>query len=279
VGVGTPRGAAITGTLGRHCVYAVATSFCAATLWCHVASAEPIAVRYHEGLVHGFLTVRTLDGTLLANGDLIQLARGDRVTTRLVFRFRDGSVREETAVFSQRQTFRLLRSHLVQKGPRFPPLDMSIDCTTGLVTVRYMDDKGERKEDSQHFDLPGDLANGMTLTLLKNLGADPPPTLSMLIATPKPRIVKLSISRVAHDSIAIGGLARNVSHYAVKFEIGGISGLLAPLVGKQPPDSHVWVLGGEAPAFIKSEGPMYAGGPVWRIELVSPVWPRHATGK
>ena len=40
-------------------------------------------------------------------------------------------------------------------------------------------------------------------------------------------------------------------------------------MGKQPPDTHVWVLGGEAPAFVKSEGPLYAGGPIWRIQLAS----------
>ena len=57
-----------------------------------------------------------------------------------------------------------------------------------------------------------------------------------------------------------------------KVDIGGLSGLLAPLLGKQPPDSHVWILGGEAPAFVKAEQPLYLGGPVWRIELVSPVW-------
>jgi hypothetical protein len=57
-------------------------------------------------------------------------------------------------------------------------------------------------------------------------------------------------------------------------EIGGISGVLALIFGKQPPDSHVWILGGEAPAFVKSEQPLYLGGPFWRIQLVSPVWPR-----
>jgi len=30
---------------------------------------------------------------------------------------------------------------------------------------------------------------------------------------------------------------------------------------------------GEAPAFVKSEQQLFMGGPVWRIELVSPVWP------
>jgi hypothetical protein len=38
-------------------------------------------------------------------------------------------------------------------------------------------------------------------------------------------------------------------------------------------NTHVWILGGEAPAFVKLEGPLYFGGPIWRIELASPVWP------
>ena len=58
-------------------------------------------------------------------------------------------------------------------------------------------------------------------------------------------------------------------HYVVKVEIGGVTGFLARLMGKQPGDTHIWVLGGEAPAFVKAEGPFYAGGPIWRIQLAS----------
>jgi hypothetical protein len=246
-----------------------------ALLCSRVTCAQPVVVRYQEGLIHAFLTVRTLDGALIANGDLIQHAVGTRVTTRLTFRFTDGSVRDETTVFSQRGHFRLIRSHVVQKGPRFPEaLDLSIESARDLVTVRYSDEHGQRKEEIEHMDLPANLANGMTLTLLKNIGAEPPPTLSMIAATPKPRLVKLAISRAGSEPITIGRLRRKATHYVVKIEIGGVAGLLAPIVGKEPPDSHVWILQGEAPAFIKSEGPMYADGPVWRIELVSPVWPR-----
>jgi len=238
--------------------------------------AGPVAVRHTEGIVHGFLSLRTLDGALVANGDLIQLAKGDRVTSRLVFRFLDGSIRDETAVFSQRQTFRLLRNHLVQKGPSFPQaLDLTIEGSTGQVTVRYTDEHGKQKVEAEHMDLPPDLANGMTLTVLKNTEANAPlPALSMVVTTPKPRLVKLELSAAAEDPFKTGGTARKASHYVVKVEIGGLSGLIAPLVGKQPPDTHVWILGGEAPAFVKSEGPMFLGGPIWRIELVSPVWPK-----
>ena len=75
--------------------------------------AEQVAVRHTEGLVHGFLALRNMAGATLADGELLQVARGDRVTSRLVFHFKDGSLRDETAVFSQRGRFQLISDHLV----------------------------------------------------------------------------------------------------------------------------------------------------------------------
>ncbi len=249
---------------------------CVAVLWPGLLPAEPVAVRHTEGIVHGFLVLRTLEGRALADGDLIQNARGNRVTTRLVFRFKDGSIHDETAVYSQSQRFQLVSDHLVQKGPTFPqPLEMLIDGVTGQVTVRYANEHGEQKVENEHIDVPPDLANGMILTLLKNVRPEAPPkTLSLIAATPKPRLVKLAIAASGQERFSTGSSGRTATHYVLKVEIGGVSGLIAPLVGKQPPDSHVWILGGEAPAFVKSEQPLYLGGPLWRIELVSPVWPR-----
>lgn len=249
---------------------------CGVALWSAVVVAGQVQVRHSEGIVHGFLALRAPDGALIANGDLIQLAQGDRVTTRLAFRFKDGSVRDETSVFTQRRAFRLVSNHLVLKGPSFPqPIDLTIDCASGQVTVRYTDDHGTAKVEAEHMELPPNLANGMTLTLLKNLRANAPlPALSMVVATPKPRLVKLALSAVGDETFTTGSMARKTTHYVVKIEIGGMAGLIAPLIGKQPQDTHVWILGGEAPAFVKSEGPMFLGGPLWRIEQVSPVFPR-----
>lgn len=236
--------------------------------------AEPVTVRHTEGSVHGFLALRTLDGKTVADGDLTQNARGNRVTTRLSFRFKDGSTHDETAVYTQRQHFQLVSDHLVQKGPTFPqPLDMSIDGLTGQVVVRYTDEDGEQKVKTDHFDMPPDLANGMLLTLLKNVRPEAPPkTLSYIAATPAPQLVKLELTPAGEEPFTVGGSSRKAMHYVVKIDIGGIKGLIAPLVGKQPPDSHVWILGGEAPAFVRSEQFLYLGGPMWRIELTSPVW-------
>lgn len=49
--------------------------------------AEPVAMRYMEGSLHGFLVLRTMEGKILAAGDLMQSLRGNRVVSRLVFRF------------------------------------------------------------------------------------------------------------------------------------------------------------------------------------------------
>jgi hypothetical protein len=253
-----------------------AALMCATALQAGTTAGEPVAVRHKEGVVHGFLVLRTLDGTALADGDLIQVASGDRVTARLVFHFKDGSTHDETAVFSQRQRFRLVSDHLVQKGPAFPqPLDLTIDPASGQATVRYTEKDGTPKTDTERLALPPDLANGMILTLLKNVRPESPTaTISMVAATPKPRLVKIEVTAMGEEQFATGGEGRKAMHYRLKVDIGGLSGLLAPLLGKQPPDSQVWILEGEAPAFVKSEQPLYVGGPLWRIELVSPVWPK-----
>jgi len=236
--------------------------------------ADPVVVRFPEGSLHGFLSLRGPDGKTLATGDLLQTVAAGRVTAKLVFKFPDGSISEETAVFSQRGHFKLIADHLVQKGPAFPrPLDLAIDGATGEVTVRYTNDHGEEKIESERMELPADLANGLITTLLKNLRAAPKTTLSMVAATPKPRLVKLKITSVGRDSLSIGGARRRAVHYVLKVDIGGIAGVVAPIVGKQPPDSHVWILQDEVPAFLRSQSAMFVDGPLWQIDLIAPTWP------
>src|ERR1700722_1097546 len=81
--------------------------------------AETIPVRQMEGSLHGFLVLQTLDGKTIAEGDLIETAKAAVVKVQMIFRFYDGSYYEETSEVSQRGQFRLLRNHLMQKGPSF----------------------------------------------------------------------------------------------------------------------------------------------------------------
>ena len=106
---------------------------CATMLQANALLADLIPVRHTEGLEHGFLVLRTLEGKAIADGQMMQDAHGDRVTAHLIFRFKDGSIYEETTLYSQRGTFRLLSDHLIQKGPSFKqPVDTLIDAQVKL---------------------------------------------------------------------------------------------------------------------------------------------------
>src|SRR5258706_2680467 len=131
--------------------------------------AEPVAVRYMAGTVHGFLVLRSIEGKTLATGDLIQIVQGDRLVSDLIFHFKDGSVDAETTVFSQHKNFQLISDHHVQKGPSFPhPVDVSIDASKGQVTVRSTDG-GKEKVETEHLNRASDLANCPLLSLLETI--------------------------------------------------------------------------------------------------------------
>ena len=238
------------------------------------APADPIPVRHVSGTIHGFLELRSPEGRVIASGDAVQVARGGQVTAHVLFRFNDGSIDDETTVFTQRRNFQLVTDHHVQKGPSFPhPMDMLIDCRTGTVTVRSIGKDGKEEVKTDHLALPPDLANGLVSFILANLPANAPDTtVPILVATPKPRLVKLAISSRGEESFSLAGSSRKATHYEIKIELGGVAGVVAPLVGKQPPDIQIWMVGGEAPTFLREDGPAYADGPVWTTELASPVW-------
>jgi hypothetical protein len=243
----------------------------ALTLVTAVALADTLPVRYPEGILHGFLTLSTLDGKRVANGELLQVARGDRVTSRTVFLFGDGSRQDETAVFTQKGRFQLVSYRLVQKGPTFPtPLDMTLDVASGRCVVHALEKDGKQSIWDEQLDLTPDVANGMILVLLKNVPSDMARMeLPMVLATPKPRLVKLAITPAGEEAFRVGGASHKAVRYQVHIDLGGIVEILADLAGKAPADTHVWIERGDVPAFVKSEGPMAIGAPEWRIELAS----------
>jgi hypothetical protein len=243
-----------------------------ASLFCVQTLISQTAVIKREGFARGFLALKSLDGKILADGEQTQTVHGNQVTTRTVFRFKDGSIHDETTVFSQQPNLKLISEHVIQKGPSFKESIDVLLTGSGQISGKSTDHDGKEKFITDHVELPPDVANGIVVTLLKNLPSSTTTiTVPFVATTPKPRLVKLEISLVGEDSFLVGALSRRkAKHYVIKVKIGGVSGVVAPLVGKQPEDTHVWILEGDAPAFVRSEGPLYQGGPVWRTEATAP---------
>jgi hypothetical protein len=243
------------------------TSWMLLTLSAALCHAESIRVRYPQGSSHGFVALKTQEGAQIATGEVTQTVRGDVVTSKLVFRFRDGSVDEDLTVFSQRGAFRLMKDHHVQHGPSFPKaIDVLIDVQAGLVTSRSED--GKVRE--EHMDMPDDLANGLPPNLLLNILPSTPETkVSYIAPGEKPRLIHLSIKPTGKQSFRVGGLRRTATDFTLHVELGGITGVVAPLIGKEPSDYHIWIMPGVPPAFIREEGALFQGGPIWTMEQIS----------
>jgi hypothetical protein len=239
---------------------ALATTFLAVA----PAFGEPVAVRFTEGITHAFPVLRSAAGEKIAQGELVQIPRGDRVENRLTFKFRDGSLYDERVVYSQRDVFTLLSYSLVQRGPSFPEtLDATIDRETGRYIVRHKaDDDSEEEVLRGKIEVPADTYNGLLGTLMKNLPSGASVTVQVVAFTPRPRFVKMLLTPAAEDTVFMGDAAVPATKFLVRPQLG----LFASLLVADLPDIKAWILGGDAPAFLKFEGPLYFMGPIWKIE-------------
>jgi hypothetical protein len=259
---------------------------CRSLIWCllavaalllpRIAFSDPIPAHYPEGTVHGFLSLTDSDGKILASGDLIMIVRGSQVNAHIVYRFKDGSTDDETTIFTQRGVFKLVSDHHVQKGPFFPhPVDVTIDALKSTVTFHTTDKNGKDQVGTSHMNLPPDLYNGLIGSIVKNVKPDVPITrVSMLVMAPKPRIVRMAISPAGEDPYTLAGVERKSKAFNIRIEIGGVEGMIAPLVGKAPPDIQLWVVPGEVPVIVREQAQLFQDSPILNTWMVSPVWPK-----
>ncbi len=245
-------------------------------LWPNPVAATAVPVRFVEGASRGFLLLCTVNGDLVAQGDLFQVVRSGEVDSRMIFRFKDGSVFDETVWFTQRNVFTMQKYHLVQRGPTFmEDSEITMERATRKYRVKTRAHKdGKEAVLDGTLDLPPDAYNGMILTVAKNLRPGASETVYSVVFTPKPRLIQLELKPAGKQTVLVGELAKTATHYVLKPQLRIWLRLFATLLGRLPPDYHAWILADEVPAFVRFEGPLFTGGPVFRIELAIPRWPK-----
>ena len=241
-------------------------------------AAAPVSVRYVEGVTHGYLVLRNADGETLADGDLLQVVKPEGVDSRLVFRFRDGSLYDETVIFTQQKVFTLQRYHLIQRGPTFPEeLEVKMERAKGRYEVRSRRGGDEPETVAGELDLAPDVYNGMMIMLLKNLRKGAGETVQNVAFMPKPLVIQLELAAVGEETVMAGDRKVEATHFVMTPKLGLVRGAAAAVLGKTPPNYHCWVVTSGPPAFVAIDGPLYTGGPIWRIETVSPRGPGRLT--
>ena len=233
------------------------------------APAEPISVKHIQLPRHEFMVARSETGKVIATGEFTQMVQGDDVTMRMIYRFSDGSIDDETTTYRQQGMFQLVRNHHIEKGPFFAkPVDFAVDAATGIATSRTTDKNGKVHVESEHMDLPNDLANGFVGTLLLNMPPNTAPfRVGMLAPVGSGRLIRLLISPEREQPFQTGGQTLEATVFRIHPELGGIVGVIAQLIGLQPKDVMVWVLEGEEPAVVRIVGQLGGYGPVMSSEL------------
>jgi hypothetical protein len=233
------------------------------------APAEPISVRHIQRPMHRFMVARSEAGKIIASGEFSQVVEDDEVTMRLTYKFMDGSIDDETTTYKQHGTFRLVRNHHIQKGPFFvKPVDFTVEAATGMATRRTEDKSGKIQVESHHIDLPDDLTNGFVGTLLLNVPQNTTPfRVGILAPVGDGRLIRILISPAGEQPFHTTGQTLKATVFRIHPELGGIVGVIAPLIGLQPKDVMVWILEGEEPAVVRIVGQLGGYGPVVSSEL------------
>jgi hypothetical protein len=240
-----------------------------------------VPVHYAQGASHAFLMIRSESGVILGYGELLQVIQGDRVNSRLTYHFREGSVDDETTIFSQRAAFRFISDHHIQHGPFFSKAsDVFVD-EMGNVTIHTVKSDGRNIIEQSHIDMPPNVANGFTGTLLLNVSPSSTPyKLALVAPTGKGRLIQLSITVEGEEPFSpIAGVHRKATVFRIHPELGGIAGVVAPVIGKQPKDVFVWILEGQVPGLIRVVGPLEDGGAVVSVEPSGASYPTAAEVK
>ena len=236
------------------------------------AHAYPVRARLKQGVGHIFLLILDENGKTMATGESLQSVKNYTVTTRTTFHFRDGSIDDETTVFEQRVNLRVLSDDHLQRGPAFPhPMEIRIEAERGRVIVHDLE---SGKTSTHDMKIPFDLANGIVTQVLQNLSPDAAETkVSYVLPTSKPRLATLVISRAGEGTYTLGGDRKTAKKLQLKVDLGGIAGVIAPIIGKEPKPTYVWMAGGEISMFIRIQTQFYEGAPLWTIQQTAPAWP------
>jgi hypothetical protein len=225
--------------------------------------------------------VRSAAGDIVGHGEVTQIVKeGGVAESRLVFRFKDGSLHDEKVAFSQQRVFTLIRYQLTQRGPSFPEqMEVVVDRGSSSYEIRARSgEDGKEKVLIGDIDMPKDAYNGMLVTTLLNLPKGATETVNVLAFVPEPTAIALELAFVGEQAIRVGDQSRKALQYAFKPDIGPVKKFLGTMLGKLPADFHYdcYILADEVPGFVRFEGPLQLMGPVLSIELISPQLPSKA---
>ncbi|WNG44384.1 hypothetical protein F0U60_09875 [Archangium minus] len=214
------------------------------------------------------LAVSTPEGQPLGKGSLTQWTEGERLHVLLTYRYDDGRIIEESAVFLTQPELVQERWNWRERKEGQTTRQFTFDFGSGRAVGLTREGGKTRRYTEQLKVEPGRTFAGVGFALvaknlLPQLRQGEEVKLQALAATPKPRKVNVKLSREGTESLTLAGQTLTADRVVIHPEIG-----LASLVVKAP-DTNLYFTGSGPPVMVGGEGPVLEpGDPVVRTELL-----------
>jgi hypothetical protein len=216
--------------------------------------AAAVALRYPAGDLHGFPTMRDREGNLIADGELTQELKGDRLIVHGIWRFKDGRVAEEDDELRVGHDLRQERFAWIERRGKIELRHIEVDFRSGSATVTH-DNGGKREVWRENLHLKGGKAfagysTALAVSQLRDALAekDARAELTFVAFTPKPRTVTLEVSRAQGDHIDAAGREiaadRYTLHPKIPFPVS---------VFVHAEDAYLWFTHSPPPALLRAE--------------------------
>jgi len=233
------------------------------------AVAQPIPVRYALGTLHGFPSMSDLSGKVIADGELTQELKGDRLSVSVRWTFADGLEAEEHDTFLVGRELVQEQFAWVERKAGEELRRFEVDLTTGQAAAAHRGAKAAMKREEVHLDLPhGRSFAGYGVALVASqvaLEQGAHFLVTVVAFTPKPRAVTLEVRRDGEERLQVAGrsipCARYTLHPRIPFPLNLFAGAK---------DAHLWMTRAEPPGLVRAEQSMAAkDDPVVVIDVTS----------
>ncbi len=225
-------------------------------------AADPITLTWIEGDVAGYSRILTPDAKkTLGTVEYHQYRKGDVLETVRVARFTDGSSDEDRATARVGKTLETIGGRSIIRDTHGKPIvDLTIDVASGHVTG-FSGVGKDRETYDQHEKLsPGTYFGPLIAIVAKNFEANAigdKMVFQTVVATPKPRVLDMELTRKAATALAKPGGRVNVTPIGM---LPTVNFLLDPIIQSLAPETTFFMQTGKPPALVRFAGPRnYAG--------------------
>lgn len=217
-----------------------------------LAAGSPVPVRYAPGTLHGFPSMSDASGKVIADGELTQEVVGDRVLTRIRWRFHDTTVAEERDEFRVGSSLRQERFSWIETRGGEERRRFEVDFPTGNASSAVRHANGRVESDRDRLELPpGRSFAGYGAALAASqlsLPAGGHAEITFVAFTPKPRTIRLDVRRgVAEEAVEVQGRRVPCDHLTLHPVLPFPIRLFV-----HPPDAHLWLTHAAPPALVRA---------------------------